>query len=92
MIKIIMNFENFKTEQNRIFQEDEVGPVIAEIIFPETSLGVFVIDHTFVDSSLRGQGIASKLVQAAVDEIKKRGGQVKATCSYAAKWLSEHTE
>ena len=82
---------NFKIENNRIFQEDETGQVIAEITFPETSHGVFVIDHTFVDSSLRGQGIASKLVQAAVDEIKKRGGHVKATCSYAAKWLSEHT-
>ena len=83
---------NFKIESNRIFKEDEAGQVIAEITFPETSPGVFVIAHTFVDSSLRGQGIASQLVQAAVDEIKKRGGQVKATCSYAAKWLSEHTE
>ena len=83
---------DFEIERNRIFQEDEAGRVIAEITFPETSPGVFVIDHTFVDASLRGQGIASKLVQAAVDEIKKRGGQVKATCSYAAKWLSEHAE
>ena len=83
---------NFKIENNRIFKEDEAGQVIAEITFSETSSGVFVIEHTFVDSSLRGQGIASKLVQAVVDEINKRGGQVKATCSYAAKWLSEHTE
>ena len=87
-----MDFESFKVGRNRIFQEDEAGRIIAEITFPETSPGVFVIDHTFVDSSLRGQGIASKLVQAAVDEIKKRGGLVKATCSYAAKWLSEHTK
>ena len=81
-----------KIERNRIFQEDEAGRVIVEITFPETSPSVFVIDHTFVDASLRGQGIASKLVQAAVDEIKKRGGQVKATCLYAAKWLSEHAD
>ena len=83
---------NFAIEPNRIFQKDEAGQVIAEITFPETSPGLFVIDHTFVDESLRGQGIASKLVQAAVDEIKKRGGQVQATCSYAAKWLSEHAD
>ena len=82
----------FKIERNRIYKEDKAGQIIAEIKFPETSPDVFVIDHTFVDSSLRGQGIASKLVQAAVDEIKKRGGQVKATCSYAAKWLEEHRE
>ena len=77
-------------ETDRILQKDETGRVIAEITFPETSPGVFVIDHTFVDGSLRGQGVASKLVQAAVDEIKKRGGRVEATCSYAKKWLSEH--
>ena len=76
--------------ENRISQKDENGRVIAEITFPETSPGIFVIDHTFVDESLRSQGVASKLVQAAVDEIKKRGGQVQVTCSYAKKWLKEH--
>lgn len=75
---------------NRIFQEDETGRLVAEITFFETSPGVFVIDHTFVDESLRGQGVASKLVQAAVDEIHKRKGKVEATCSYARKWLAEH--
>ena len=83
---------NFAIEPNRIFQKDEAGQVTAEITFHETLPGLFVINHTFVDESLRGQGIASKLVQAAVDEIKKRGGHVQATCSYAAKWLSEHTD
>ena len=77
--------------ENRIQQKDKTGRVIAEITFPETSPGVFVIDHTFVDKSLRGQGMASKLVQAAVDEIKKRGGKVQATCSYAKKWLEERS-
>ena len=77
-------------EANRIIQKDETGRIIAEITFPETLPGVFVIDHTFVDESLRGQGVASKLVQAAVDEIKKRGGKVQATCSYAKKWLEKN--
>ncbi|MBQ3347692.1 MAG: N-acetyltransferase [Synergistaceae bacterium] len=77
-------------EANSILQKDENGRVVAEITFPETSPGVFVINHTFVDESLRGQGMASKLVQAAVEEIKRRGGKVEATCSYAKKWLSEH--
>lgn len=80
----------FDTERNRISKKDEAGNIIAEITFSETSPGIFVIDHTFVAEILRGQGIASKLVQAAVNEIKNRGGQVMATCSYAAQWLNEH--
>lgn len=79
----------FLTEQDRIYMEDAQGRLVAEITFPETSPGVYTIDHTFVDDSLRGQGIASKLVHSAVDEIRHRGGEVQATCSYAAKWLSE---
>ena len=81
----------FRTEQNRIYMEDEQGKLVAEITFPETAPGVFTIDHTFVDGSLRGQGVASKLVQAAVDEIRGNGGEVRATCSYAVKWLSERS-
>ena len=79
----------FLTEQDRIYMEDAQGQIVAEITFPEILPGVYNIDHTFVDNSLRGQGIASKLVQAAVDEIRRRGGEVQATCSYAVKWLSE---
>lgn len=79
----------FTIEKNRIFMQNESGKTLAEITFPETSDGVYTIDHTFVDESLRGQGVASKLVQAAADEIEKRGGKIKATCSYAAKWLDK---
>lgn len=79
----------FRTEHDRIYMKDEQGKLVAEITFPETTPGVYTIDHTFVDGSLRGQGIASKLVQAAVDEIQQKGGKVQAACSYAAKWLSE---
>ena len=78
----------FQKEKCRFYMEDENGKLIAEITFPETEPGVFTIDHTFVDSSLRGQGIASKLVQAAVDTIHCQGGKVKATCPYAVEWLS----
>lgn len=79
----------FTIEKNRLFMQNESGKILAEITFPETSDGVYTIDHTFVDESLRGQGVASKLVQAAVDEIEKRGGKVEASCSYAAKWLDK---
>ena len=79
----------FKTEKNRIYMENDAGEMIAEITFPETEPGVFTINHTFVDNSLRGQGIASKLVQAAVNEIEAKGGSVKATCSYARSWLEK---
>ncbi|MCI5910788.1 MAG: GNAT family N-acetyltransferase [Oscillospiraceae bacterium] len=80
----------FIKEKNRIYKTDENGKVIAEITFPETEKNVFCIDHTFVDDSLRGQGIAGKLVEAAVSEIENKGGKATATCSYAAHWLEKN--
>lgn len=81
---------NFIKEPNRIYLPDETGKIVAEITFKETEKGIYNIDHTFVDESLRGQGIASKLVEEAVNEIEEKGGKVEATCSYANKWLEKH--
>ena len=80
----------FIIENSKIFSLDNDNKVIAEITFYESENGVFTIDHTFVDESLRGQGIAGKLVEMAVEEIEKRGGNVEATCSYAKKWLENN--
>lgn len=82
---------DFKTEQNRIYAEDPTGKVIAEITFPVKD-GIATIDHTFVDESLRGQGIAGKLMEAAVKKIQADGNKIAATCSYAVAWLGKHQE
>lgn len=81
----------FQYEPERIYAEDETGKVIAEITFPVTD-GIANIDRTFVDDSLRGQGIASELMTAAVDRIQKDGHRITAECSYAISWLSRHPE
>ena len=71
----------FHEESGRIYAEDENGKVIAEIVFPEVRPGVCEIMHTYVDDTLRGQGLA-------VAAIGREGKTVTASCSYAVKWLS----
>ena len=80
----------FIKEDSRIYSLDNNKKVVSEITFYESENGVFTIDHTFVDESFRGQGIAGKLVEMALKEIEKRGGKVEATCSYAKKWLEKN--
>ena len=80
----------YQSEPNRIFCTDAAGKCVSEITFPETTPGVCCIDHTFVDDSLRGMGIAGELVSRAVAQIRADGKQVTATCSYAAHWLEKH--
>ena len=80
----------FQKETGRIYAEKD-GELIAEITFPEED-GVAVIDHTFVDDSLRGQGVANQLLQAAAQELRAQGRKTKTSCWYAAQWFAKHPQ
>ena len=82
----------FTHEDNRIYSLNKEGKVIAEITFPAVGPLTVNIESTFVDPSLRGQGIADKLVQAAVDTIKAQHQKAIVTCSYAKEWFASHPE
>lgn len=82
---------NYITEAGRIYAEDKDGKMVAEVTFPTTG-GVSTIDHTFVDDSLRGQGVAGELVRLAADEILAEGNRIAATCPYAVAWFKRHPE
>lgn len=71
---------------------NEQGEVVAEVTFPEVEPGVVEINHTFVDESLRGQGIAGQLLGRAVASIAASGYRARPTCSYAVRWFEKHPE
>lgn len=81
---------NFIKEENRIYAKNSEDKTIAEVTFYEIQNGIYNIDHTFVDDSLRGKGIGSELVQEAVNTIKQKNAKIQATCPFASKWLEEH--
>lgn len=82
----------FTKEANRIFANDETGTLIAEVTFPNISATTVDINHTFVDDSLRGQGVAGKLMLAAVGTIRAQGKRAVATCPYAVAWFQKNPE
>ncbi|WP_306792664.1 GNAT family N-acetyltransferase [Collinsella ureilytica] len=71
---------------------DHAGKMLAEITFPETEAGIATIDHTCVDPTLRGQGIAGQLMEQALKVIEREGLKVRPTCSYAASWFERHPD
>jgi predicted GNAT family acetyltransferase len=83
---------DFIVEQNRIYKQDGHGKLIAELLFPDSGDGIVAFTHTFVDESLRGQGIADQLMNTAVAELKAQGKRAKTFCSYAVKWFDNHPE
>ena len=83
---------DFKHNENQIALYSETGGLLAEITFPYVDENTVNVNHTFVDTSLRGQGIAGKLMQELVEELEKRGLKAVPTCSYAQGWFEKHDE
>lgn len=78
---------NYITEENRIYLPDENWKILAEIDFEKVDEKTYNISRTFVDDSLRGQGIGSELVEKAITYLTWKWYKVSATCSYAKKWF-----
>ena len=75
----------YKVYQNKICLENN-NQVLAIIEFTDTN-NTYNIYHTYVDESLRGQGIGKILVDKVLALAAKNNRQVTATCSYAKKIL-----
>ncbi len=56
---------------------------IAELTYVWSGNTAFTIDHTFVDGSLRGQGVAKHLLDAAVAFARRKNARIVPLCSYA---------
>ena len=48
--------------------------------------------HTETDERFRGHGLASQLVQAALDNVRARHLAVLPYCPFVRSWLEEHPE
>lgn len=83
---------NFIHDSNKIYLNNENNQMIAVVTFPKAEEGIVNIDHTYVDGSLRGQGIAGKLMEEAVVHLRENNLKAKLSCSYAVKWFEEHPE
>lgn len=83
---------DFLYEDNRIFLKDDFGKIVAQVTFPEMRDGIVNIDHTYVDSSLSGRGVAGKLLEAVSEKLRCEGKTAYPTCSYAVKWYEKNKE
>lgn len=54
--------------------------------------GRMTLTHTAVPDALRGQGIAAKLVRAALDSARHQGLKVIPSCGYVATYMDRHPE
>lgn len=85
-----MNF-TYNPNQIALFHPDSKN-LMAEVTFPDIDENTVNINHTYVDDSLRGQGIAGQLMEAAAGQLRSQGKKAVLTCSYAVAWFGKHPE
>lgn len=54
--------------------------------------GVLELYSTFVPAADRGRGVASRLVEAAIDYARGEGLRIIPSCWYVAQWIRAHPE
>lgn len=52
----------------------------------------FIITHTETPRALRGRGVASELIEGALDLIRADGRKVIAGCGFVVDYLAKHPE
>jgi predicted GNAT family acetyltransferase len=83
----------FQHEQGRFFMTNADGKLVAEVAYAPIDNGQnVVIERTYVDPSLRGQGIAGKLIKLVVDEARQNGFLIEPLCTYADAAFARHPE
>ena len=68
--------------KGEFFLTDEQGQRIAEISYVWSNDTNIIADHTWVDDSLRGHGMARKLLDHLAEFAREKSLKIIPTCSY----------
>lgn len=82
----------FEKHGNGFRKLDENGKMVAQITYAPKDDNTVYADSTFVDPSLRGQGVAEKLLDHMVMELKKDGKKIIPQCSYVVAQFERNSE
>ncbi|WP_282920587.1 GNAT family N-acetyltransferase [Ignavigranum ruoffiae] len=76
----------FLREDHAIVVRNDKGQMIAEITYRDTDdPKVVAADHTYTSDSLRGQGVASQLLDELIQDMKAQGKKIYPICPYVVK-------
>jgi len=67
------------------------GQMIGEIRY-RTHPGAVALVHTDVDPAFQGHGYATRLIEAALGDLRERGLQVVPLCPVVADYIAKHPE
>ena len=83
---------DIKKGNNKFYIGESEEQMVARITWKNGGNNIIVIDHTIVDPSLRGQGVAGLLLAKVVEMARAENLKVVPVCSYAVNRLTRNNE
>lgn len=83
--------EEIKMGCNQFYIGDSEEEALARITFVPSG-DRLIIDHTYVSETLRGKGIAQKLLAKAVEYARQENKKIVPQCSYVEKVMKQGDE
>lgn len=80
--------EEIKMGCNQFYIGESEKDAIARITFIPSG-DRLIVDHTYVSETLRGKGIAQKLLNRVVEYARKENKKIVPQCSYAERVMTQ---
>lgn len=87
-----MDIKHIEKGGRGAFLIKEDGKRLAEMTYVTAGESGFIIDHTEVDDSLRGQKVGDSMLAEAVKYAREKGLKIYATCPFALRKLQENAD
>jgi uncharacterized protein len=86
------NIKQKETEGKGMFYIEKEGDIVAELTYTMGDNKIMTLDHTETDSDMEGKGLASSLVEHAVNYARENDIKIDPLCRYAAAQFERHEE
>ena len=87
-----MKIDRLENPKGGEFVIQESGNRMAEMGYTNAGDGKIIIDHTFVESALRGENLGKDLVAEGVEFARERNLKIVPLCPFAMSEFEKHPE
>lgn len=81
-----------KKGNSKFYIGESEQDMVARITWKNGGNNIIVIDHTIVDPSLRGKGVAGELIKKVVEMAREENLKIVPVCSYAVAKMTRTDE
>ena len=89
--ELIVRDNNESSSYDALIGDKVVGRIIYERGHDLAGRRI-IVRSTVVDPTMRGHGIGSKLVKAALDDVRAQGATLTSYCSFVDEYVADHQE